>query len=310
MRVQLPDEIVDHILFLACSLPPLRTDDFREPSDFDVNRLKARSSAPHLDIRTTLKLLLLSPQHYPYIASILYKGPRLSDPITLSLFARTLTNRPALGRLVKHLWVGHTYQGEGIPPNALNFGLGGSQNAYSLNTDLATLDDVRKYLAQGIAPSNLLSPAFENRIAQWAAQNVQSNIRTINPARAPRGIHIDSPGSGDPENGTWNWIGVDEWVLRLWDGRDLVKQFREVAKRAFFLELKRLSLAAASSRTSPSKPSSSSLSAAASPQISPPSTSAAQPGERRSASLLDSDMVSPFTTKPPLDLLIADLGIL
>ncbi len=73
-EVQLPDEIVDQILYLACSLPPLRTDEFREPSDFDVNRLKARSSAPHLDVRTTLKLLLLSPQHYPYIASILYKG--------------------------------------------------------------------------------------------------------------------------------------------------------------------------------------------------------------------------------------------
>lgn len=296
MRVQLPDEIVDHILYLACSLPPLRTDEFREPSDFDVNRLKARSSAPHLDVRTTLKLLLLSPQHYPYIASILYKGPRLSDPISLSLFARTLTNRPALGRLVKHLWVGHTYQGESIPTNALNFGLGGSQSAYSLNTDLATIDDVRKCLAQGIAPPNLLSPAFEKRIAQWAAQNVQANIRTIDPSRAPRGIHIDAPGSGDPDSRGWHWIGVDEWVLRLWDGRDLVKHFREVAKRAFFLELKRLSLTAARARTSSSSPTSASSSSTASPRSnSPPSR---RPNKSDSGpSLLDTDMVTPFSAQ-------------
>ncbi|SPO22092.1 uncharacterized protein UTRI_02094_B [Ustilago trichophora] len=300
IRVQLPDEIVDHILYLACSLPPLRTDDFREPSDFDANRLKARSSAPHLDVRTTLKLLLLSPQHYPYIASILYKGPRLSDPISLSLFARTLTNRPALGRLVKHLWVGHTYQGEGIPPNALTFGLGGSHTAYSLNTDLATIDDVRKCLAQGIAPHNLLSPAFEKRIAQWAAQNVQANIRTIDPARAPRGIHIDSPGSGDRDYRGWNSIGVDEWVLRLWDGRDLVKQFREVAKRAFFLELKRLSFAASSSRSS-SASSSTPSSSTASPRSTSPSTRSGSAGAHAQAasSLLDTDMVTPFSAQGP-----------
>lgn len=295
IKTQLPDEIVDHILYLACTLPPLRTDDFREPSDFDANRLKARSSAPHLDICTTLKLLLLSPQHYPYIASILYKGPRLSDPISLSLFARTLTTRPALGRLVKHLWVGHTYQGEGIPPNALTFGLGGSQSAYSLNADLATIDEVRASLAQGIAPSNLLSPAFEKRIAQWAAQNVQANIRTIDPLRAPRGIHIDAPGSGDREPHRWNPIGVDEWVLRLWDGRDLVKQFREVAKRAFFLELKRLSFAASSSRSS-SKPSSAASSSAPSPRSASPAAASASPAPQRasSSSLLDTDMVSLF----------------
>ncbi|CDS82333.1 uncharacterized protein SPSC_03152 [Sporisorium scitamineum] len=292
-RVQLPDELVDHILYLACTLPPLRTEDFREPSDFDANRLKARSSAPHLDVRTTLKLLLLSPQHYPYIASILYKGPRLSDPISLSLFARTLTNRPALGRLVKHLWVGHTYQGEGIPPNALTFGLGGCHTAYNLNADLATIDDVRKCLAQGIAPANLLSPAFEKRIAQWAAQNVQANIRTIDPLRAPRGIHIDAPGSGDRDHRGWNSIGVDEWVLRLWDGRDLVKQFREVAKRAFFLELKRLSFAARSGRSS-SASSSTPSSSTASPRSASPSTVA--PGQP-AFGLLNADMVTPFSAQ-------------
>ncbi|SNX82960.1 uncharacterized protein MEPE_01666 [Melanopsichium pennsylvanicum] len=296
IKVQLPDEIVDHILYLACSLPPLRTDDFREPSEFDVNRLKARSSAPHLDVRTTLKLLLLSPQHYPYITSILYKGPRLSDPISLSLFARTLTNRPALGRLVKHLWVGHTYQGEGIPPNALAFGLGGSQTAYSLNSDLATIDDVRQCLSLGIAPHNLLSPAFEKRIAQWAAQNVQANIRTVDPMRAPRGIHIDSPGSGDRDARGWNSIGVDEWVLRLWDGRDLVKQFREVAKRAFFLELKRLSLSASSSTSSSAPSSSNASSRSASPATR--SGSAAARGHSTS-SLLNTDMVTPFSAQGP-----------
>ncbi|KAJ9478018.1 hypothetical protein PHBOTO_001595 [Pseudozyma hubeiensis] len=295
-RTQLPDELVDHILYLACTLPPLRTDDFREPSDFDAHRLKARSSAPHLDVRTTIKLLLLSPQHYPYIASILYKGPRLSDPISLSLFARTLTNRPALGRLVKHLWVGHTYQGEGVPPNALTFGLGGSQTAYSLNTDLATIDDVRDNLAQGIAPPNLLSPAFEKRIAQWAAQNVQANARTIDPLRAPRGIHIDSPGSGDRDHRGWNSIGIDEWVLRLWDGRDLVKHFREVAKRAFFLELKRLSLAATSSRSS-SAPSSTPSSSTASPRSGSPASASRSTFGPSASSLLDTDMVTPFSAR-------------
>lgn len=301
-KVQLPDEIVDHILYLACSLPPLHTDDLREPSDFDANRLKARSSAPHLDIRTTLKLLLLSPQHYPYIASILYKGPRLSDPISLSLFARTLTNRPALGRLVKHLWVGHTYQGEGIPPNALAFGLGGSETAYSLNTDLATIDDVRRCLAQGIAPPNLLSPAFEQRIAQWAAQNVQANIRTIDPLRAPRGIHIDSPGSGDRDIRGWNSIGVDEWVLRLWDGRDLVKHFREVAKRAFFLELKRLSLAASASPLDSSATSSASSAPSTDSRHSAALPTAARSTDSRSpttSTLLDTDMITPFTAQGP-----------
>lgn len=290
-RAQLPDELVDHILYLACTLPPLRTEDFREPSAFDANRLKARSSAPHLDVRTTIKLLLLSPQHYPYIASILYKGPRLSDPISLSLFARTLTNRPALGRLVKHLWVGHTYQGEGIPPNALTFGLGGCQTAYNLNADLASIDDVRKSLAQGIAPNNLLSPAFEKRIAQWAAQNVQANIRTIDPIRAPRGIHIDSPGSGDRDHRGWNSIGVDEWVLRLWDGRDLVKQFREVAKRAFFLELKRLSFAARSGRSSSASSSIRSSSTASARSASPSTAVSGLPA----SSLLNTDMVTPFS---------------
>ncbi|PWY98491.1 hypothetical protein BCV70DRAFT_201802 [Testicularia cyperi] len=295
MRVHLPDEIVDQILFLACTLPPLHTDAHREPSAFDANRLRARSSAPHLDVATTLKLLVLSPQHFPYIASILYKGPRLSDPISLSLFARTLTNRPALGRLVKHIWVGHTYVGETIPTNTLNFGLGGSHIAYALNPDLATLADVQRCLEKGIAPPNLLSPAFEKRIAQWAAQNVQGNARNIDPARAPRGIHIDSPGSGDPDTRGWHWIGVDEWVLRLWDGRDLVKHFREIAQRAFFLELKRLG----KQRAGDAKPrppagavSSSSFGAASKTKPTMTGRSGAS-----SSSLLVTDLVSPFSPR-------------
>ena len=36
--------------------------------------------------------------------------------------------------------------------------------------DLVTIDDVRQSLAKGIAPPNLLSPAFEKRIAQWAKE--------------------------------------------------------------------------------------------------------------------------------------------
>ena len=240
MRVQLPDEIVEDILRLACTLPALPDDRHRDPPPHDAERLKARSSLPKLDIPTTLKLLRLSPQHYPFIASILYKGPRLSDPISLSLFARTITTRPALGRLVKHLWVGHTYQGEALPINALNFGLGGCQAAYALNETIATIGEVRQCLRQGVPPTNILSPAFEKRIAQWAAFHVQGNSRTIDPSRAPRGIHIDAPGSGDPDARGYHWIGVDEWMLRLWDGRDLVKQLREVAQRAWWLELQRL----------------------------------------------------------------------
>ncbi|EPQ30250.1 uncharacterized protein PFL1_02366 [Pseudozyma flocculosa PF-1] len=284
MAVPLPDEIIDDILRLACTLPPVHDHTHREPPQDEADKIRVQSSAPNLDIPTTLKLLCLSPQHYPFIAAILYKGPRLSDPISLSLFARTLATRPALGRLVKHLWVGHAYVGEKLPINALNFGLGGCQAAYALNDTIATIGDVRKCLAQGIPPTNILSPAFEKRIAQWAAFHVHGNSRTIDPLRAPRGIHIDAPGSGDPDSRGYHWIGVDEWMLRLWDGRDLVVELREVALRAWWLELQRLQRRQARSSSS-------------SPQRQPSPSSASNLGASTVTTMLDGDLTAPFGPK-------------
>ncbi|KAN0060649.1 hypothetical protein ACQY0O_007307 [Thecaphora frezii] len=280
MAIHIPDEILDDILRLACILPPLKDDLHRDPPADEAEKLRLQSSAPQLDIPTTLKLLRLSPQHYPFIASILYKGPRLSDPISLSLFARTLSTRPALGRLVKHLWVGHAYPGEKLPINALNFGLGGCEAAYGLSDTIATIGDVKRCLAEGVPPPNILAPVFERRIAEWAAFHVHGSTRTIDPSRARRGIHIDAPGSGDLDSRGYHWIGVDEWMLRLWDGRDLVIELREVALRAWWLELRRLKKRAESRGTRQGC-----------------TTVAPTMGRPPASSMLHGDLVDPFQPK-------------
>ncbi|PWN46606.1 hypothetical protein IE53DRAFT_391224, partial [Violaceomyces palustris] len=241
----LPDELIHYIIVLACTLPPPET----PYAKFLRHRRRKQSVLPHLDVQTTLKLCYLSSQHHAILASLLYRSPRIPNPVTLALFARALTLRPALGRLVKHLWVGHTYVGESLPINALNFGLGGYSAGYSLN-----LLPVRQSpgLHPSLPPEHILTPSFELRAAELASFHCRSHncastsYTPVDPDYLLRGILIDVPGTGDRDtSGSWRWIGVDEWVMRLWDGRELITELRWIAKREWYRERRRLRVAAA-----------------------------------------------------------------
>ncbi|CAO1612596.1 unnamed protein product [Jaminaea pallidilutea] len=107
----LPYELLERIIDLACHdfvqqfLPP------QSPGGADCDPQSstgrpAEIHEPKLDYPTTLKLCSLSRSTYRQVTSILYRDVTLSRPGKLHAFLKTIAARPALGRLVRVLWIG------------------------------------------------------------------------------------------------------------------------------------------------------------------------------------------------------------
>lgn len=113
---QLPNELQDLIIILACQLPPLpapKSDEPAAPRSRGEIFSNFRSRAPprnvlDLDRATTLSIALVSRAFHARSITILYANVGISRPSALAMLQRTLATRPLLGTLVKSLYIGPT----------------------------------------------------------------------------------------------------------------------------------------------------------------------------------------------------------
>lgn len=107
----LPYELLERIFDLACHgfVQQFIPRQAQQGPDWDPQASTGQPveiHEPKLDYPTTLKLCSLSRSTYRQVASILYRDVTLSRPSKLSAFLKTIAARPALGRLVRVLWIG------------------------------------------------------------------------------------------------------------------------------------------------------------------------------------------------------------
>lgn len=213
----LPPEIFHAILDFACRLPARD----EAPSSSKQQQHEALS----LDVCTTLTLTLVSREVFAFVAPILYDHVVISRPSTLRAFNRTMQLRPALGRLVRSLWVGSRTQ------------LSGDWWPFRHSGDA-------QRIVSSIKDTSLLPPgAFlgqEWPISSWyPSVLMEENAALLNTHRVAvteedterilrarieylltalswqighdgTGVHPTSVGSSRVR-----WIGEDEWTLRI-----------------------------------------------------------------------------------------------
>lgn len=92
-----PQEVQEHMLFLAC----------RSPEESHEGDLTSRSLIV-LDVKTTLSLLVTSRAVNALVTPILYANVCIDRPSVLVDLLRTLKAKPSLGKLVKSLQLGPT----------------------------------------------------------------------------------------------------------------------------------------------------------------------------------------------------------
>lgn len=88
----LPEELIKVVLEYAC-----------EP----VGTGAPQGGGPILDVITAKAIVLVSHATYNLVTPIIYRNVSLTRPSQLTAFASTLLRRPALGLLVRNLFVGH-----------------------------------------------------------------------------------------------------------------------------------------------------------------------------------------------------------
>lgn len=205
---KLPDEITDCIIIYACTTAPLDVNEGADP-------LAIPARGGMRDVKTNLNLMLVNSACYATAAPLLYVAIALSTPARLAQFAQTLLWRPELGDLVEHLFVGPKAHVPSMPESVLLTGASSTEEAYSL------LRDEDRLTAPSEAPPTILPHALELEIVERCALLAGAS-------RMSSGIDIARPGFDAQQRR----ITLDEWVLRLSDGRGLLSWLRAMAARA------------------------------------------------------------------------------
>jgi hypothetical protein len=208
---RLPEELVKLIFECAC-----------EPA-----AVTSGLPAP-VDITTILSLLCVSRATYNLLITRLYRSVTISRPSQLVLFTSTLLNRPSLGLLIRHLWVGSLDAPIHSLPAVIN-------SEYALAAKDHILRWERKHHTEKISSSSLCKECSDIRYledgAEFASMHVQSlPSQLTQPRPAPHnffyncesasatssapfggfGVDRESPGY----DAAGDWIGMDEWMLR------------------------------------------------------------------------------------------------
>lgn len=225
---RLPEELVKLILECAC-----------EP----VN-LKASSPIP-ADVSTLLSLLLVSRATYNLLIPRLYRSLTISKPSQLIAFTSTLLHRPALGLLVRNLWVGaldvplhslpvivSSHVGYAIAAknhierrereNKDN-GLDVDLSLYKECNDLGYLENGVEFAAMHVQsmPSQTTQPRpppiRQNGLDYWNDLDAWSSTSS-----APfGGFGVDRESAGYDAAG--ERIGMDEWMLRCIELQNMIE---------------------------------------------------------------------------------------
>lgn len=163
------------------------------------------------DAKALCTVMRLSRQHYMLAAPLLYHSIVLTRPSQLLLLFRTLGERPALGRLVRHLFVGPASLSSEHAAVNLSSGYANYERAFSIAPEVERRDDARSCTPRG----SILSHTQEVDLAETLA------------------LHAGADGSGvDIREPGWNnsdFLGTNEWILRLYDARAMLVWLRALA---------------------------------------------------------------------------------
>ena len=167
-------------------------------------------------METTLSVMLLNRSCFAVGAPLLYRAVCITAPSQLTRFVSALAQRPALGRMVEHLYIGAGLRQNRLFVSLLLAGIDSYEQAYALSP--RTMRESRISSHPCNAHGSLLPHAFELAVAEECALFAGTHVQA-------HGIDLFRPGFD--RAGTR--IGLDEWVLRLFDGRDLVRWMRALA---------------------------------------------------------------------------------
>lgn len=229
MQVVLPSELQTQILLLACradeedAKPISSLHQILESLDPPGFEPVSRTWALTYDPMALQQLMVLNRAFYAIGATLLYRSIAIYRPSQLSLLLRTLTERPILGKSIKHLYIGAVNLASERLMHNLAAGFASYEQAFGIETDVQRVRTYHACTSKG----SLLPHAMELDMAEVLA--IQAG-----PAEA-QGIDIRHPRMdllGDT-------ISLHEWVLRLYEARACLHWLRMLVRDERARELRR-----------------------------------------------------------------------
>lgn len=243
-RAALPEELKESILVYACSLPRNSQSEVKEyhvrntrvsdllgnveavvPGTLSTLLFPAptrteleQEERVELDTEMVTQVMQLSQKHYTLGAQLLYRAPVLRRPSQLMQLARTLSSRPVLGRMVRHLYVGTTTPRTELPMSFFQGGLASYERGLSLAPEFRGVGGRNAHPCE--PNGSLLPHVTEHDMAEVCAL-------FVGPPGA-WGFDIYRPGFDRDDE----WIGKGAWVLRLHEARCLLHWARALAYQA------------------------------------------------------------------------------
>lgn len=209
----LPQEIVHTILAFACRLPGLNSATTTGAAD---------RSPLELDVSTTLSLTLVSREVYSFVAGILYDHVVITRPSILRSFVAAIHLRPALGRLVRSLWIGNidAIHNEWWPLRAAGNAMVSSITDSSLlprgttlgqQWTISTLYPSMLAEQQGLYLHSKQLPDDDEGLTDYTRSRISYLLTASSWSIANTGVHPSSIGFSRS-----GWIGDDEWTVRVY----------------------------------------------------------------------------------------------
>lgn len=218
----LPGELCAYILLQACHEPASRVCTLRDV--VDACHIPSHKPFPaacvecHVDM--VLTVMQLNRAYYAMGSELLYRSVVLHKPSQLSAFLHTLVHRPALGRFVRHLYIGNTAYLTECPVAYLSTGFSSVEQAFGI--------EKHRCLDHPCTPQGSVLPlALEHDIAEVATLYAGPCDE--------RGLCIREPGY----DFSGQFISKSEWAKRLCEAHSLLLWLRYLAHEERAYEVQR-----------------------------------------------------------------------
>ena len=218
----LPRELCTYILLRACEEPATRACTLRDVVDacHMPSHKPFHAACVKCDADMVLTVMQLNRAYYVIGAEILYRSVILHKPSQLSAFLHALLHRPALGRLVRHLYVGCTAYVAECPVAYLSTGYSSVEQAFGIEKHRSSDHPCTPH-------GSVLPPALEHEITEIGALYA-------GPHRE-HGVCIREPGF----DFHGRFISRSEWAKRLCEVHSLLLWLRYLGHEERMYEVQR-----------------------------------------------------------------------